>query len=50
MEEHELTEKAEKFKNDFARIRNEVQKMIVGQDRVVEATLTSLIGWAKQNW
>lgn len=44
MEERELTEKAEQFKNDFSRIRNEVGKMIVGQDRVVEATLSSLLG------
>ena len=32
-----------RFKNGFDRIRAEVGKVIVGQDRVIEAVLTAVI-------
>jgi MoxR-like ATPase len=38
-----LQNEADHFKNDFARIRAEVGKVIVGQQRVVEATITAII-------
>src|ERR1044071_4479016 len=38
-----LQTEANQFKDDFQRILQEVHKMIVGQDRVVECTVTALI-------
>jgi len=38
----ELQEEADRFQNDYAAAQAEVGKMIVGQQRVVEATLTAL--------
>ena len=38
----ELEGKLEDFRNDFQRIRDEVAKVVVGQDRVVENTLIAL--------
>lgn len=38
-----LQNEADHFKSDFARIRAEVGKVIVGQQRVVEATITAII-------
>jgi MoxR-like ATPase len=38
-----LHAEAEDFRQTFARARQEIGKVIVGQDRVVEATLTALI-------
>jgi MoxR-like ATPase len=38
-----LQAEAERFRRDFAAVRDEVGKVIVGQDRVVEATLTALL-------
>lgn len=38
-----LKEQAYSFKDDFERARSEVGKIIVGQDRVVEGTLSSII-------
>jgi MoxR-like ATPase len=42
-EEQTLQAEAERFRNDFNRIRDEVAKVIVGQERVVEGTVTALI-------
>src|SRR5436853_7418783 len=33
----------EQFRSDFQRLRQEIAKMIVGQDEIVEGTLTALI-------
>src|ERR1700741_1311564 len=33
----------ESFRTDFLRLRQEIAKMIVGQDEIVEGTLTALI-------
>jgi MoxR-like ATPase len=41
--EETLQTEAREFKEDFFRIRGEVGKVIVGQDRVVEATLTAIV-------
>ncbi|MDA0812004.1 MAG: MoxR family ATPase [Verrucomicrobia bacterium] len=38
-----LETEAARFKEDFERVRREVGKIIVGQDRVVEGTLTAII-------
>ncbi len=38
-----LQREADQFRQDFARVRDEVGKVIVGQDRVIEATLTALM-------
>ena len=42
--EEKLQEEAQQFKEGFQRIRQEVSKVIVGQERVVEATLTAIVG------
>ncbi|MBM4035148.1 MAG: MoxR family ATPase [Planctomycetes bacterium] len=39
----ELVAEANQFREDFARIRAEVAKIIVGQERVVAATLTAIV-------
>jgi MoxR-like ATPase len=41
--EQELQTEAERFRTDHALIRQEVAKVIVGQHRVVEATLTGIV-------
>ncbi|MGK0190275.1 MAG: MoxR-like ATPase [Verrucomicrobiales bacterium] len=41
--ESELMEEAARFKDDFERARGEVGKIIVGQSRVVEGTLSAII-------
>ena len=38
-----LTAEANEFRDDLARIRAEVGKIIVGQERVVEGTITAII-------
>ena len=38
-----LQAEANRFKEDFQRIVQEVHKVIVGQERVVECTVTALI-------
>ncbi len=43
MSEKEMRAEGEAFRVDFARIRGEVGKVIVGQDRVVEGVLTALM-------
>ena len=42
-DEAALTAEATQFREDFARIRAEVGKIIVGQERVVEATITAIV-------
>ena len=42
-EMNELVSEANQFREDFARIRAEVGKIIVGQERVVAATLTAIV-------
>jgi len=44
MNQTELETEARNFKEAYDGVRNEVGKVIVGQDRVVEAALTALIG------
>jgi hypothetical protein len=39
----ELQAEADQFRNEFEAIREAVGKVIVGQQRVVEATLTALL-------
>ena len=39
----DLQAEADQFRQDFLKVREEVGRVIVGQDRVVEATLTALI-------
>jgi MoxR-like ATPase len=41
--EEQLEAEANQFKDDFARIRQEVGKIIVGQEQVVEATVTAIL-------
>ena len=41
--EVEMQQEAEGFRTDFERIRQEVRKIIVGQDRVVECTVTAIL-------
>ncbi|HUW55568.1 MAG TPA: MoxR family ATPase [Planctomycetota bacterium] len=41
--EEALEAEAQEFRDDFIRIREEVGKLIVGQERVVEATLTAVV-------
>jgi MoxR-like ATPase len=41
--EEELQAEADRFRADYACIRQEVGKVIVGQDRVVEGTITAII-------
>ena len=43
MTEEQMRTEAEQFKKDFEKIRAEVGRVIVGQEDVVEATLTALI-------
>ena len=43
MNEEELGEEAVRFKEDYEGVKNEIAKVIVGQERVVEASLTALI-------
>ena len=40
----DLQTELDRFKEDFANARREVAKVIVGQDRVVEAVITAIIG------
>jgi len=42
-EEEVLEAEAQQFKDDFTRIRDEVGKLIVGQERVVESVLTAVV-------
>ena len=42
-DEQTLLQEAEQFRTDFARIRQEVAKIIVGQERVVEGTITAVV-------
>ena len=42
-EDNGLKEQAELFKEKFFRIREEIGKAIVGQERVVEASITALV-------
>ncbi len=42
-DEAALTAEARQFREDFSRIRAEVGKIIVGQERVVEATITAIV-------
>ena len=39
----QLNAEADNFRNAWTRVRNEVGKVLVGQERVVEATLTALL-------
>src|SRR5579862_1764074 len=41
--EAELQAEMNQFKEDFLRIKSEVGKVIVGQERVVEAVITAII-------
>ncbi len=41
--EAELEAEAERFRTDFQRIGDEVHKLIVGQDRVVECVITAVV-------
>jgi MoxR-like ATPase len=41
--ELDLQAEADQFRQDFQKVREEVGRVIVGQDRVVEATLTALV-------
>ena len=41
--EEALQAEADRFRSDFASVRQEVAKIIVGQERVVECTLTAVI-------
>jgi len=43
VDERMLEAEAARFKADFERIREEVGRIIVGQDRVVEATITAIL-------
>jgi len=43
MDEDALQAEATRFKDDLGRIRDEVAKVIVGQERVVEATITAIV-------
>ena len=43
MGEQEMQAEAARFEEDIGRIRQEVAKIIVGQERVVEATITAII-------
>jgi MoxR-like ATPase len=38
-----IKEQLDQFRNDFTRLRHEIGKVIVGQDDIVEGTLTALI-------
>ena len=43
LDEHELQIEADGFKEDMTRVRKEVGKVIVGQPRVVEGTVTAIM-------
>lgn len=43
MSEAQMEQEAGQFKNDFIKIKEEVGKVIVGQEEVVDATLTALM-------
>jgi MoxR-like ATPase len=43
MTEEEMRREGEKFREDFAKMRGEVGKVIVGQEEVVECVLTALL-------
>jgi MoxR-like ATPase len=43
MSSEEIKEQLEHFRSDFLRLRREIGKVIVGQDDIVEGTLTALI-------
>lgn len=43
LDEHELQTEADGFKEDMTRVREEVGKVIVGQPRVVEGTVTAIM-------
>ena len=38
-----IREQLDQFRADFQRLRSEIAKVIVGQDEIVEGTLTALI-------
>ena len=42
-EDAELLAEANQFRHDFSRIRSEVAKIIVGQERVVEGAITAVV-------
>ena len=42
-EEHHLQAEADRFKNNLAKIHDQVAKIIVGQKRVVEGTITAVL-------
>ncbi len=43
MSNEAIKEQLDQFRTDFQRLRNEIAKVIVGQDDIVEGTLTALI-------
>src|SRR6266478_8878772 len=43
MSAEEIKDQLNQFRSDFLRLRQEIAKVIVGQDEVVEGTLTALI-------
>ena len=43
MSSEAIKEQLSQFRTDFARLRQEIAKVIVGQDDIVEGTLTALI-------
>src|SRR5580700_510208 len=43
MSTDEIKAELDQFRADFQRLRNEIAKVIVGQDDIVEGTLTALI-------
>jgi len=42
-DEQQLREQADAFREDVARVREEVRKIIVGQERVVDCTITAIV-------
>jgi MoxR-like ATPase len=45
-----LQAEASQFKDDFQRILQEVHKVIVGQERVVECAVTALLAGGNVRW
>ncbi len=43
MSSEAIKEQLDQFRTDFKRLRTEIGKVIVGQDDIVEGTLTALI-------
>src|SRR5713226_5135355 len=43
MRAEEIKDQLNQFRSDFMRLRQEIAKVIVGQDEIVEGTLTALI-------